>query len=135
MIVVDASVIIGALLSGDEHYVRSRDWLGQYLLAGGQIIAPTILLSEVAGAITRRTSEVYGALAVDGLRNLSSLKLHQITRKLALESAELAIDLGLRGADAIYVAVASRLNIPLVSWDREHLERAALRITVYQPHP
>jgi predicted nucleic acid-binding protein len=133
MIVVDANVIIAALLENDHFHVRSRDWLGEYLLAGGQLIAPVILLTEVGGGIARRTSDLQGTRAVQVLRNLSSLKLQQVTNKLALEATQLAIDLRLRGADALYVAVALRSNVPLVSWDREHLERAGRRITVYQP--
>ena len=37
------------------------------------------------------------------------------------------------GADAIYIATADYLNIPLVTWDREQHNRAARRITVWTP--
>jgi predicted nucleic acid-binding protein len=39
----------------------------------------------------------------------------------------------MRGADAIYAALASTLGVPLVSWDKEHVERASTRVTVYTP--
>ena len=38
-----------------------------------------------------------------------------------------------RGADAVYLAVAQRLQLPLVSWDGELLERAAALVTTYRP--
>ena len=41
--------------------------------------------------------------------------------------------LRLRGADATYVAVAQRLDLPLITWDREQLERASRLITVRSP--
>lgn len=47
--------------------------------------------------------------------------------------SELAIDLRLRGADAVYVAVADQLSLPLVSWDVEQRERAAARVEVIVP--
>ena len=40
-------------------------------------------------------------------------------------TADVAADLRLRGADATYVAAAQELNLPLVSWDREQIERGA----------
>jgi predicted nucleic acid-binding protein len=45
----------------------------------------------------------------------------------------LATSLRLRGADAVYVAVADRLSIPLVTWDPEQLTRAGSRIQVRPP--
>jgi predicted nucleic acid-binding protein len=37
----------------------------------------------------------------------------------------MAADLGLRGADAIYVALAHQLNVPFVTWDQEQLDRTS----------
>ena len=36
-------------------------------------------------------------------------------------------------ADAIYVAVAKQLNIPLISWDKEQLRKASSLLTTYTP--
>jgi predicted nucleic acid-binding protein len=44
---------------------------------------------------------------------------------LICKAASLAIELGLRGADSIYVAVAERLSIPLATLDVEQQERTA----------
>ena len=49
---------------------------------------------------------------------------------LLLEAAHLAAELGLRGADSTYVAVAARLDLPLVTLDIDQGERAAKRIKV-----
>jgi predicted nucleic acid-binding protein len=40
------------------------------------------------------------------------------------EAANLAAELGLRGADSIYVAVARQLNLPFVSFDVDQRQRA-----------
>ena len=56
-----------------------------------------------------------------------------VDAELALPAAELASELRLRGADAVYVAMTHRLGVPLVTWDREQLERAAVRIEARTP--
>jgi hypothetical protein len=53
----------------------------------------------------------------------------EAVRMAAQEAAELAADYALRGADAVYVAVARRHNYTLVSLDREQRERAAAIVT------
>ena len=54
-------------------------------------------------------------------------------RELAQSAARHAADLPLKGADAIYVALAQYLGIPLVTWDKEHLNRAGALIDVRVP--
>jgi predicted nucleic acid-binding protein len=68
----------------------------------------------------------------DGLIGFG-LFLETVDEDLARESARLAIDLGLRGSDAVYVAVALRHSYTLVSWDREQRERARSVVDVASP--
>ena len=44
------------------------------------------------------------------------------------EATALAMELQLRGTDAVYVAVAHMLGLPLLTWDREQIERGGQRI-------
>ncbi|HEV8260717.1 MAG TPA: hypothetical protein VGQ19_08175 [Burkholderiales bacterium] len=39
----------------------------------------------------------------------------------------------LRGADAVYAALARQLGTPLVTWDKELLERAAAVVPTFTP--
>ena len=39
----------------------------------------------------------------------------------------------LAGADATYVAAAARLDAPLITWDRNQLERGGQRVTAHRP--
>ena len=50
-----------------------------------------------------------------------------------MQAAQVAVDLHLRGADAVYVATAQRLSVPLVTWDREQLDRSSVVIEAYEP--
>jgi len=53
--VVDASVVVSHLVPHDVHHAASRAWLTRHLSEGGLVIAPALLLLEIAGAVARRT--------------------------------------------------------------------------------
>jgi predicted nucleic acid-binding protein len=52
---------------------------------------------------------------------------------LAGTAARFATQLRLRGADAVYIAAAARLRLPLVTWDLEQRDRAARLVEVLIP--
>jgi len=132
--VVDASVWVSRLVPQDIHYAVSRRWLAEQLANGELIIAPMILLAEIAAAVSRRTGDSDLAWRVIlTLHQLPALRLVPIDVRLGQEAARLAAELRLRGADALYVAVAHALQLPLVTWDREQRERAAQLISVMEP--
>jgi predicted nucleic acid-binding protein len=123
--VVDASVWVSRLVPADAHHAATVDWFARQEEAASLLVVPALMPAEVAGAIARRTRD--GRLArrvVERLLRLPTLRLVTLDRRLAERAAVLAADLGLRGADAPYVAVADRLGLPLVTWDREQRERA-----------
>ena len=64
-----------------------------------------------------------------------SMRLVTVDGRLGQTAARLAAQCQLRGADAIYVATAQFLNIPLITWDRQQRERAASVIATRAPGP
>ena len=134
MIVVDASVWVSRFLPEDAFHQTSRAWLIEMTAAGVALIAPTIALAEVAGSIARRTgSEQLGYQIVQQIRQLPTVQFIAVDAALGQLAAQIASTYRLRGADAVYMAVAQRLQIPLVSWDQEHLERAAAGVATFRP--
>ena len=131
MTVVDASVWVSVYHAPDLFHDRSMAWLQQQLHAGAILVAPLVVLAELAGPIARQTGDPDQAhQAVQQLRRLPQLYLVPVNEVLATLAAQLAADLRLRGADAVYVALAAQLGLPLVSWDREQIERGGQRIAV-----
>ncbi len=59
------------------------------------------------------------------LSRLPALRIVAVDSELAEAAARLAGDQRLRGADAVYVALAKRLSLPLVTWDLEQVSRAS----------
>jgi predicted nucleic acid-binding protein len=88
----------------------------------------------IAGAIARRTGKPELAhRALEGILRVPNLRLVSTDPRLGREAARLAADLCLRGADAMYVAVAHQLDVPLITWDREQRERAGQVVSVCTP--
>ena len=56
-----------------------------------------------------------------------------IDGSVGMRAAEIATHLKLRGADAVYVAVAERLKLPLVTWDGEQRSRASVLVSTSVP--
>ncbi|MCX8068333.1 MAG: PIN domain-containing protein [Anaerolineae bacterium] len=97
MRVVDASVWVSRLVPQDIHYGASRRWLEARVAAGDLLVAPVLLLAEVAGAIARRTgAPELGHRAVEGSLRVPNLRLVSLDRRLGREMARLAADLRLR---------------------------------------
>lgn len=132
--VVDASVWVSRFVPADVHHARSRQWIEDHLSHGRRVLAPTLLLVEVAGAIGRRVVDpAIARRAVDSVRALPGLAWIGLPGDVRDHAAELAITLRLRGADAVYVAIADRLGVPLVTWDVEQLSRASARVVTLAP--
>lgn len=68
-------------------------------------------------------------------RRLPNARLVSVDRPLAMLATRLALaaDLCLRGADALYVALARRQSAPLVTWDGEQLVRCEGSVEAVTP--
>jgi predicted nucleic acid-binding protein len=131
--VVDASVFVSGMLIGEERHSASRQWLEQQTQRGEEIVIPAHALAEIAGALSRRESPRAARLALDQLLGLPGLTVVEIDHDVASLSAELAASLRLRGADAVYVAVAVLTRKKLITWDHEVRSRAAAAVDVGFP--
>lgn len=130
-IVVDASVWVARLVPQDSFYPMVKAWMETQRSAGMMYLSPALLLPEMAGAISRRTGDNRLAhQAVERLQRLASVRLVEMDQSLVQAATRLAADLGLRGADSMYVALAARLNLPLVTLDRDQRTKAASKISV-----
>jgi predicted nucleic acid-binding protein len=93
-----------------------------------------LALVEVSGAISRTRNDPAQAqafaTALGQLPNVTVLPLDAVMSRRALE---LAAQYGLRGADAVYAAVAQHIGSTLISRDAEHLNRLPGIITVRTP--
>jgi predicted nucleic acid-binding protein len=98
------------------------------------IIAPVILMAEVAAALSRGAGDP--ALAhrvVQQLQHGRVIHLVAVTLPLAERAAAIAADYQIRGCDSVYVALADQLDDCLVTLDQQQLKRCAAIVEAREP--
>jgi len=131
---VDASVFVNAFSPHEEGHTASMAMLAAIQQAGDPIIVPTLVLPEIAAAVARATNDSIGALQyANATAAFPHLTIVSLTPATARQAAELAASHRLRGADAVYVAVARRYGTTLVSRDEEQRSRGSAAVTCQTP--
>jgi predicted nucleic acid-binding protein len=121
---VDASVFISAFNPKEPQYGDSSRLMATIRTKGWPMVVPTLVLPEVAAAISRATGDSAAARSfADHMRQLPGLILISLDETLATQAAQIASDHRLRGSDAVYGAVALRFGSSLVTLDREQHDR------------
>ena len=134
MIVVDASVFVSATLASDAHHRASIDWLSRWFRLGQPLCAPMMLMIELAGAVARLTGNpLEGYRTIRVFRRLPQVQFFALDGHRATTAVAMAAELRLRGADAIYIALARELAVPLLSWDAEQLSRGTRFVATFTP--
>ena len=131
--VIDASVWVSFYLPQDANHETTVPFIRRVVQNHVLLFAPGLMLVEVGAALARRVGQDDARRTIAQLRRLSYLRLSSLDTLGVARATRAAIDCRLRGADAVYVALAQRLALPLVSWDDEHHTRAGAYITVYTP--
>lgn len=132
--VLDASVYVALLRATEPAHAQSWRWVRQARQRGERLVAPALLLPEVAAAISRGSQKPLLARRVAELLTRSALiELVGVTPELAGHAASIAADHRLRGSDAVYVALAEELGHPLLTLDRQQLERGSEVVTTREP--
>lgn len=134
LVVVDTSVWVSWLRPSETNHRSSSTWMEQFIARNGLLVSPTMLLIEVAASISRLTGQALRAKeAITKLNSISKIQIFPMDASLVQIAIDAATGLQLRAGDAIYVALAHQLNIPLVSWDKEQLQKASPLVATYTP--
>ncbi|MBU4299034.1 type II toxin-antitoxin system VapC family toxin [Patescibacteria group bacterium] len=135
MYVIDASVFLSGFFNYEPYYEESQKCLDYFKENFSiPIFLPEFVIPEVGCVITRMIKKPkLGIEFAKSLREFLNFKFIPIDRHIADLSLEIGSILYLRGADAIYVAVAYNFNSTLISLDKEHLKKAKKLIRVIHP--
>jgi predicted nucleic acid-binding protein len=102
--------------------------------AGERVVAPSIILAEVAAALSRGIRDKEMAFQFVGeLARISQFILVPVDRALALRAARTAAQLNLRGCDSIYVQICIDEEVKLVSLDEKQVSRSKVIIEARSP--
>ena len=134
MYTVDASVHVSALNPAEANSAASQTFLAQVQQQRIPLFCPTLMLVEVAAATARALDDAERATAlVDVLRGWPNQTLVPLDKALADRAARLAANACLRGADAVYAAVAQQYGTTLVTLDQQQLERLSPLVKTARP--
>jgi predicted nucleic acid-binding protein len=124
MYTLDASVHVCALNPHEPESAASQAFLGLVHERQIPLSCPTLLVVEVAAAVARTLNDTGRAVALAAiLRDWPNQTLVPLDAAMADLATDLAARLRLRGADAVYAAVARQYDTTLVTLDRQQLER------------
>jgi predicted nucleic acid-binding protein len=134
MYTVDASVWVNGFDQREAGHATSRQHLEVLRMRALPIVVPNLLLAEVAGAISRtRNDPVRAEAFAMTLGRLPNVTVLALDVDLGHHAQTLAAQYGLRGADAVYAAVAQQAGCSLISLDLEHLTRLGTIVIVRTP--
>jgi predicted nucleic acid-binding protein len=123
---IDASVFVNAFNPHEEGHGASLQILAIIQERGDPVVVPALIVPEIAAAVARVNANAAAALEYAlAAAALPHLTLVALTHTIARQAAELATAHKLRGADAVYLAVARRYGTTLVSRDHEQCARGS----------
>lgn len=139
---IDASVHLNALNPAEEGSAASQRFLARVhqppstgeASAPHAVFSPTLLIVEVAASVARVLDDAErGAQLSRAVRELPAQTWIPLDASLTEAAAEVAAQRRLRGADAVYAAVARRSESRLVTLDRQQLERLPPTVPTCRP--
>lgn len=134
MAIVDASVTSSAVIRKDVNHRTAVSWFARALHAQERLSAPALMLAELGSAVARATGSRREAdLAVTAYMGPGLVRCMPDSLVLCARAGRIAAEYGIKGCDAVYVALAEQLGEPLVTFDQEQLNRASALITVIRP--
>ncbi len=124
-ICLDSSVIVAALRKQEVHYEAAKNLLEKVKDGNHIAIEPYIVLIEVVAAIKRRTGSTELAKRVkNDFLAIDTINFTDLESTRASDASDIAMNLGVRGMDAIIIQTAKEFNIPLITLDKEMIEKA-----------
>ncbi|MCA9871279.1 MAG: PIN domain-containing protein [Anaerolineae bacterium] len=134
MAVIDTSVYVTLINPNETAHEAAWAWYVNAIREGEPLVAPAIILPEVAAALSRGVDDRDLAhRAADRLLRSRTVELVPVSLALAQQAAAIAADHRIRGCDAIFVALAQYRADVLITLDRQQLERGSAVVTVRSP--
>lgn len=131
---IDASVFVAAAHSADFYHTPSASFIRDLQQKSVDIFCPTLILVECAAAMARQSRRQHASVRiVNQIETYPNLQLVALDISLARQAALIARTQRLRGADAVYVAVAQATQSTLVTWDAEVLQRGQAAVVTLTP--
>lgn len=130
MAVIDASVWVALFHDKDHHHKKAYQIVDKLIDTGESFHVPVLAFTEVGGTIKRLTGQTPTANSVVAKMREMVSNVHEIDQNLEKVATQIAITAGLRGADAVYVALAMEESEPLITFDEQQRAKASQFVDV-----
>jgi predicted nucleic acid-binding protein len=127
---IDANVYVSAVTPSESAHASCLELLRLVHQARRLIVTPILVRPEVAAALSQQGRRPADALAyAESILRGAYVTPAPLGSRLAESAARIAVEHRLRGADAVYAAVALRYDAVLVTNDRQLRDRGATIVT------
>jgi predicted nucleic acid-binding protein len=124
VLALDANLWVAAFDPSDAFHDESVAVFAEAARREIPLAGPSFVVLESVCALARRVSDPsYAQAAGTQMADHPALHLEPLGEALLAEAERLGVERRLRGADALYLATATRLDCPLLSWDEELIGR------------
>lgn len=131
---IDASVWVALGDATEPEYTSCAQLFRHIRSSAPELMTPTLLLVEVAAAAARKSrDESVGLELARQVRALPFQRWLPLDEAMAGAAQRLGARLFLRGADAVYAAVAAATGSTLITLDLELASRAGAALPVISP--
>ena len=86
------------------------------------------MIGTSEGLVKART---WAKKATEALENLPDLRLVEMDQSVVQTAVRAGADLGVRGADALYIAISQQLTLPLATLDTDQSERGSQVVEIW----
>lgn len=127
-IVVDSSVIVASYIPEELHHLLGVEYMDGLDRGDYVFHLPMLVVVEVSSAIRRRLRNWQEVIS-NWQQNLArwerdgKVVLYGLNRRRMESAISAARNHSLRGADSVVAALSEELDIPLRTFDNEHLQR------------
>ena len=121
-LVVDASVLVAYFVPSDAHHSKVLPYWNDLEIGQSRFHIPMLAVVETAGALYRRSSRIDAVEAIYRLRQLTeqgSIIQYPLDEMRKRRAVAAAWQYSLRGADAVYAALADELRLELLTADHD----------------
>jgi predicted nucleic acid-binding protein len=121
---IDSSVIIASLLENEPRHGEAMQIWDAVIMGGDMAIMPYSVFVEVVAAIRRRTgSEELANEVKEELLKIENVSFVILDQRAAEDAADIAIQKGVRGMDALVMQTAKEYETELVTFDDEMMKK------------
>jgi predicted nucleic acid-binding protein len=133
-VTLDASVAVSASFPAEASFEDSHRLLERLVQAQVMIVVPSLIRPEIAAAVRRATGDPDEAKALEEtFSTLPGVIFKDLDSLVADMAVKIAATAGLRGADAVYAAIARRFDATLITLDGEQRTRLPADIITLYP--